>query len=191
MFLAALFVQENGVYYQPGIDPWPESRDARNYRGPMPVVAHPPCQLWGHFARLNYSRWGGEHNIPGNDGGCFAFAKWAVESFGGVLEHPANSYAFSAHGIPTPKGVGWFQVGPRHYTCEVWQSAYGHKAQKRTRLYYCGNAPHQLKWDRPAGIAQVGIGWNPRRPVLSKKEANATPILFAIELITLAVNSRP
>src|ERR1700690_2847940 len=33
--VAALFVQKNGAYYNlPGVDPWPEERDARKYAGP-------------------------------------------------------------------------------------------------------------------------------------------------------------
>ncbi len=38
--VAALFVQEHGVYESmPDVDPWPESRDARTYSGDLPVVA--------------------------------------------------------------------------------------------------------------------------------------------------------
>lgn len=73
--IAALFVQPDGCYSSvDGIDAWPESRDARLYSGNMPVIAHPPCQLWGALAAVNYKRWGGEHNRPGNDGGCFQSA---------------------------------------------------------------------------------------------------------------------
>ena len=46
--VAALYVQTGGRYFnQSGIDPWDITRDARKYAGPHPVVAHPPCQLWG------------------------------------------------------------------------------------------------------------------------------------------------
>ena len=46
--IAALYVEPAGCYIgQPGIDPWDEARDARQYAGPHPVVAHPPCQRWG------------------------------------------------------------------------------------------------------------------------------------------------
>ena len=48
---------------------WPIERDARKYEGVFPVVAHPPCQLWGAMAFVNYARWGGEHNKPFNEAG--------------------------------------------------------------------------------------------------------------------------
>lgn len=68
--IAALYVQTDGCYYGlPDVDPWDLTRDARRYRGPHPVIAHPPCQLWGPLAAVNSARYGGEHNRPGNDGG--------------------------------------------------------------------------------------------------------------------------
>ena len=73
--IAALFVQKDGCYKGDArIDPWDEDRDARLYIGDFPVIAHPPCQLWGALAAVNFARWGGEHNRPGNDGGCFKYA---------------------------------------------------------------------------------------------------------------------
>jgi hypothetical protein len=104
--IAALFVQPDGCYAnEPCIDAWPESRDARKYAGPNPVIAHPPCQLWGAMAAVNFARWGGEHNRPGNDGGCFASALASVNRWGGVLEHPAKSRAWAAHGLTKPTGM--------------------------------------------------------------------------------------
>ena len=197
---AALFVQQGGCYFGlPDVDPWPESRDARLYGGPYPVVAHPPCQLWGALAAVNYKRWGGEHNKPGNDKGCFASALSSVVRWGGVLEHPAKSRAFAAYGLPKPNGVGWIRFGLHDWVCEVWQSAYGHRANKATWLYYCGvNPPFDLRWDRLKGSHQVG-GENRQgvraterwrnKPTLSKREANMTPIEFRDELIRLAVSS--
>lgn len=187
--IAAIFVQADGCYAGlRGVDPWPEERDARLYPGPNPVVAHPPCQLWGALAHVNYKRWGGEHNRPGNDGGCFQSALDSVNMWGGVLEHPAKSQAFAAHGLEKPKGVGWQRSGDG-WVCEVWQSAYGHRANKATWLYYKGlRPPFDLDWSRPKGTHQVGCarakGVN--KPTLSKREANATPIAFRDELIRLS-----
>lgn len=64
--VSVLYVDPTGEYPQLVADCWDEARDARNYDGPLPVVAHPPCQLWVNFAALNYKRYGGGHNRPGN-----------------------------------------------------------------------------------------------------------------------------
>jgi hypothetical protein len=189
--IAALFVETNGVYFGlPDVDPWDAKRDARLYDGPWPVVAHPPCQLWGNFARVNFARYGGEHNRPGNDGGCFASALSSVRLFGGVLEHPASSHAWEEYRLVTPKAAGgWTWVGGPEFVCEVWQSAYGHKARKRTWLFYNGTEPPELDWSHPPGTHQ--IGWFDRiKPTLSKKEASRTPLAFRDALIGLARNAR-
>lgn len=193
--VAALFVQSDGCYVGlPHVDAWPEWRDARLYDGPYPVVAHPPCQRWGSLAIVNYIRWGGEHNRPGNDGGCFSSALNSVRKFGGVLEHPAKSRAFAAYGIQAPRGVGWQRIADGGWVCEVWQSAYGHRANKATWLYYYGdNPPIELRWERPKGTHQVGFhdqrGKSANKPTLSKREANATPIEFRDALIKLAIHA--
>ena len=194
--VAALFVQPSGCYSAlPFVDAWPESRDARNYDGPLPVVAHPPCQLWGALAAVNYARWGGDHNRPGDDGGCFASALASVRRFGGVLEHPAKTKAWLAHGLTKPIGAGWQLTIDGGWVCEVWQSAYGHRANKATWLYYYGTIPpFGLRLARPRGTHQVG--WQDQRgkaankPTLSKSEANATPLEFRDDLIRLALRSQ-
>lgn len=191
--IAALYVQTGGVYFGlRGVDPWDEPRDARKYAGPHPVVAHPPCQLWVNFAGLNFKRYGGAHNRPGNDGGCFASALAAVRRFGGVLEHPAGSYAWQTFALKQPECV-WAQASDTEWTCEVWQSAYGHAARKRTWLWYAspaGIAPVDMNWTRTPGTAQVG--WFDRiKPTLSKAEASKTPVPFRDALLALAAHSRP
>jgi len=192
--VSALFVQSDGCYFnKENIDPWPQSRDAKLYCGPNPVVAHPPCQLWGALARVNYKRWGGEHNRPENDLGCFAAALASVNKFGGVLEHPAKTYAWGRFGLSKPVNHGWNRSGDG-WTCEVWQSAYGHKARKATWLYYRGfSEPRDLRWGRISGTHQVGYqdnrGKAANKPTLSKKEANSTPVEFRDELIALAIDS--
>ena len=200
MLVAALFVQSDGCYSGlTEVDAWPEHRDARRYTGPLPVVAHPPCQLWGSMSAVNYARWGGEHNRPGNDGGCFAAALESVRIFGGVLEHPAKTKAWAAHCLEKPVGIGWHHTTDGGWVCEVWQSAYGHRANKATWLYYSGtNTPFELIWDRPKGTHQIGCEcrqgirksepWR-NKPTLGKREANATPLVFRDELIRFAVSS--
>lgn len=190
--VSVLFVDPAGPYPELVKDYWDAERDARLYDGPLPVVAHPPCQLWVNLAHVNYKRYGGGHNRPGNDGGCFASALYSVRRWGGVLEHPAKSNAWQAHGL-TPPGetVGWRQTALCEWVAEVWQSAYGHKARKKTWLFYCGrNPPLPLNGKRVPGTHQVG--WFDRnKPTLSKKEASRTPVAFACWLIELAAHCSP
>lgn len=145
--VAALYVEEGGCYSDvPGVDPWPERRDARLYAGPHPVVAHPPCQRWGRF-------WHGSTRKPhqfklGDDDGCFAAALTSVRAWGGVLEHPADSHAWAAFGLNRPsRAGGWVPADhlPHTWTCCVDQGHYGHFANKRTWLYAASR-------DRPAPL---------------------------------------
>lgn len=193
--IAALYVQTGGCYFGlRGVKPFDVSDDARLYVGPWPVIAHSPCQKWGSLAHVNFKRYGGERNRPGNDGGCFESALAAVRRWGGVLEHPAFSGAWAAFGLqrPHPRRLGWQQSGAgREWVCEVWQSAYGHRARKRTWLLWVGDGvPLELNWERPAGTHQVGYhdqrGKDRNKPTLTKREANATPIAFRDALISLA-----
>jgi hypothetical protein len=137
--IAALYVETNGCYFDiDGVDPWDITRDARIYKGPHPVVAHPPCQRWGRF-------WHGSTRKPhqfkmGDDNGCFAAALASVRNWGGVLEHPADSHAWDAFGLVKPhRSGGWIGAGDMAggWTCCVEQGHYGHFANKRTWLYAC------------------------------------------------------
>jgi hypothetical protein len=130
----------------------------------------------------------------GNDGGTFSAALAAVRRCGGVLEHPANTYAWPRHGLPSPHGLGWQATLCGGWVCEVWQSAYGHRANKRTWLYYVGERlPEEMDWSRPVGTHQVGCpdarGKARNKPTLGKTEASATPRRFATALVDLARNA--
>ena len=137
--IAALYVETDGAYFGvDGIDPWDEVRDARQYAGPHPVIAHPPCQRWGRF-------WHGSTAKPhqfkmGEDNGCFGAALTSVRNFGGVLEHPADSHAWSWFGLKQPpRQGGWIKADDfGGWTCCVYQGHYGHLAGKGTWLYACG-----------------------------------------------------
>lgn len=188
MTAAALYVDSRGPYPMLlGVEYcWDKARDARTYTGPWPVVAHPPCQSWIPFASLNYHRYGGEHNRPGNDGGCFEHALGCVRTYGGVLEHPAGSKAWEHFGLTKPPEWSWEQVSNIEWVCRVWQSAYGHKARKVTWLLYCGNrAPLEARWEHSKGTHQCG-GFDVKKPVISRRDAILTPIPFAQYLISLA-----
>lgn len=147
--IAALYVETDGCYFGlPGVEPWDIDRDARNYAGPHPVVAHPPCQRWGRF-------WHGSTRKPhqfklGDDGGCFAAALEAVTTWGGVIEHPADSRAWEHFGLPVPRrGEGWtvsdFWTGR---SCYVEQGHYGHASRKPTWLYAVGVDFPEPNWSR-------------------------------------------
>jgi len=145
--IAALYVAPGGVYYGlDDVDPWPESRDARTYVGPWPVVAHPPCARWGRY-------WFGgpscrERKVKGDDGGCFAAALEAVRAYGGVLEHPEVSAAFATFGLRRPdREVGWQPAGDWiGWVCCVEQGHYGHRARKATWLYAVASTLPALTW---------------------------------------------
>ncbi len=192
--IAALYVDENGIYSgRPDVDAWGESRDARLYAGPHPVVAHPPCSRWCRLAKFVESRYPAFR--VGDDGGTFAAALAAVRKWGGVLEHPAWSMAWAAHGLTAPASRGWYRDIDGGWCCEVAQAAYGHRATKRTWLYYVGTKPPApLNWGAPRGTMVVGhckrsyggkiFRANGKR--MSAREAAATPPQFAEALIGLA-----
>ncbi len=160
-----------------------------NYHGPHPVVAHPPCSRWCKpLAKVNETRYG--HKI-GDDGGMFGYALGCVMIFGGVLEHPANSYAWDKYRLQKPKRGEWLRKS-WYWVTEVSQSAYGHKARKNTWLLYVGDtAPPALDWSDPKGTHLTS--WLQRTsriaPRITKKEANKTPLAFRNLLISLAQNS--
>ncbi len=188
MKVAALFVATGGVYFDlPDVDPWDEKRDARLYDGPHPVVAHPPCERWCMLARLNEHRYG--HKV-GDDGGCFASALANVRRVGGVLEHPADTLAWKAFGLMRPRRGAWFRdITDGTWTTEVHQSAYGHRARKRTWLIYVGDAaPPSLDWSSPTPTAIVSkLHYHELElPRLSSKEAKATPLDFRDLLLSIA-----
>lgn len=116
--VAALFVDPNGVYANlAGVEVWDEARDARLYAGPWPVVAHPPCHRWARLSR---------RESRGRDEGCFVAALWAVQTFGGVLEHPAESGAWKRYGLARPSGP-WWTRGIEHagWVCSIDQWHFG------------------------------------------------------------------
>lgn len=192
----------NGPYYGvPDVEPYglPE-RDAREYAGPWPVIAHPPCERWGRY-------WGGGpmlHGTPrqkkmGDDDGCFAAALHAVRSYGGVLEHPEASHAWAYHGLnKPPRRGGWIPADTfGGWTCCVEQGFYGHLAAKATWLYALGVELPELIWGRCGKRLRIDPGFHSnderRRLIktgvcqrLSKRQRTATPVEFRDVLLAMA-----
>jgi hypothetical protein len=192
--IAALFVQTNGAYFGlPEIDPWDIKRDARKYAGPYAVVAHPPCSRWCRLAGLVEARWGHKR---GEDGGCFASALAAVRTWGGVLEHPAYSDAWSAFGLPAPiPGLGWQRDIYGGWSCHVEQGRYGHPAKKATWVYAHGITQlPSLDWRTLADHESTAlVSWCgnhtskfDRRPRVGKRIAAKTPPAFREVLLGIA-----
>jgi hypothetical protein len=201
--IAALFVAADGPYAGlPGVDVWDIRRDARLYRGPWPVVAHPPCERWGRY-------WHGGPSAKtrqtlGDDAGCFASALESVRRWSGVLEHPEASHAWRLFGLITPpKSGGWVAAGDGlGWTCCVEQGHYGHRARKATWLYAVGVELPSLRWGRSVGErldegfhsaeerkAARAAGVEPRRR-LSARECWATPVPFRDLLLGMARTAR-
>lgn len=194
--MAALYVDAEGCYSRVrGVELWPESRDARLYAGPYPVVAHPPCQRWCRLAGLVEARWG---HRRGEDGGTFAAALAAVRRWGGVLEHPAYSDAWAAYGLPRPDRSGGWQRGIcGGWSAHVEQGHYGHRARKATWLYAYGvhHLPALRGGKSPRGGAWVSWCGNAThgqlRPRLGRRAASATPPAFRDLLMEIARSATP
>lgn len=203
MVVAALYVETDGCYFGlPGVDPWDEARDARGYTGPHPVVAHPPCQRWGRF-------WHGSTRKPhqyklGDDDGCFEAALGHVRTYGGVIEHPADSKAWAHFNLNAPKrGEGWFRADMLGgWTCYVEQGHYGHESRKPTWLYVFGVDPADLPeliWGRGEQripewmVERYGYEKARRIGVIAMiggkdkvRKRNATPLPFRDLLLSIA-----
>jgi hypothetical protein len=196
--IAALFVEKYGCYYGlPDVDPWDEGRDARSYTGPHQVIAHPPCQRWGRFAK-------GAPNKPnqyeiGDDNGCFAAALDSIVRWGGVIEHPADSLAWGFFNLPVPdKNGGWRKDMFGLSVCHVEQGHYGHFSRKPTWLIACRCALPELAWgpspQRLPAYAVERYGYEKARRIgvmaaVGGKDKtrirNATPVEFRDVLLSM------
>jgi hypothetical protein len=197
--VAALYVVTSGIYFRPDVDPWDETRDARTYNGPYPVVCHPPCQRWGRY-------WSGGpsakvRRVMGDDGGCFTAALASVRRWGGVLEHPEASHAFAFHGLAKPpRAGGWIPAGDGlGHVCCVEQGHYGHRARKATWLYACDVELPELHWGKAEGKIRLDQGHhNPTERIrlgeryerITAKECLATPLAFVELLLSIARSAR-
>lgn len=197
--IAALYVSTDGPYFNlPNVEPYDIHRDARTYRGPHKVIAHPPCERWGRY-------WGGgpmlhgssRQKLLGDDNGCFAHALWCVRSFGGVLEHPEASHAWAYYGLKKPSiDGGWIKADDYGgFTCCVAQGHYGHAAQKLTWLYANKVDLPELIWGKCPNKQKLDVGYHSKAerklqpkvvgPRLTHKQNIETPIPFRNLLLSI------
>lgn len=175
--VAALYIDPRGPYPKL-LGPemcWDKDRDARSYEGPWAVVAHPPCGPWSKLAHLSGRQ---------EEKALFTHALTQVQRFGGVLEHPAGSRAFRAHGIQP--------------TLEVQQCDWGHPARKRTWLYLVRCVPaalslpgHKDPTHWCSGVHTPGARGEtpPGIKVCSAQQRRRTPVAFADWLVSLAAQA--
>lgn len=159
----------------PGVDVFDLARDARTFSGGCPVVAHPPCRLWGrlaHFARSRDVQ--AELDLAHH-------ALDAVRTNGGVLEHPTDSKLVRGS-LPEPgRRDAW-----GGFVLHVMQSWWGHRAPKPTALYVCGIEPCEL----PGMPFALGIPEG-RIERMGRQERERTPVELASWLVRVARLTRP
>ena len=183
--VAVLFARADSHYKTlPSVEVYDMERDARTYDGPWPVVAHPPCRGWGRLQHMASPR-ADERNLA-------RLAVAMVREFGGVLEHPAASTLWPAQRLPEPGERDGFGG----WTLPITQHAWGHRAEKATRLYIVGCAPRDIPdmpltlGDAPAVCGTSGRrrdgSRNTNRPEISKAEREHTPPDLALWLVELA-----
>ena len=183
--IAVLFARRDSFYKTlPDVDVWDIDRDARNWAGGCPVVAHPPCRAWGQFAMFAKPRHDEKELAP-----------WAVKQvrkFGGVLEHPANSKLWMTMDLPLSQERDEFGG----WTLPIHQHWWGHRAEKKTRIYVVGVDPSGIpimpyRMDEPTRvIGDVGRSGFGKRPEVTKAEREHTPPELARWLVELATRCR-
>lgn len=200
--VAALYIDPRGPYPKmAGVDCYDESRDARSYVGPHPIVAHPPCGPWSALRHMRQIR-------READADCGPRAVEQVRRWGGVLEQPAESKLFDHCRLPNPRADGWgfrgAYCGDEYgFTIEVNQVAWGHVARKPTWLYFVGlplaavdatvraggTPTHWCSGGRKRSSGSGGLV-PPGIKVCSAQQRRRTPQAFAEWLVSLARAAR-
>lgn len=169
----------------PHADVYDAARDARTFPGGLPVVAHPPCRLWGRLFKQARSPDAVAEKALG------VWCADQVRENGGVLEHPIGSKLWAAANLPRPgerDNHGGFTIAAPQW----W---WGHRAEKWTWFYVCGldaldlpqipykigRAPRVIT-NKP-GLRAGAPGF---RTECTKAEREATPPALAAWLIETA-----
>ena len=173
--VSALYVHPRGPYPQLVADWYDEKRDARNYQGTHPVVAHPPCGPWGRYA----------HKCK-QDRGAALHAIDTVFEYGGVLEHPVTSQIWKLMTLTEKLPSDCMLV-------DLCQYQWGHRAIKPTRLLVCCKSPHQSIIEQilscppfPDAVRPKGGRHTSELEKMSKIQRCLTPPLLAHTLVRVA-----
>ncbi|HEY4358266.1 MAG TPA: hypothetical protein VGN16_21145 [Acidobacteriaceae bacterium] len=174
--VAILFARRDSVYKTlENCDVWDEERDARNWVGGSPVVAHPPCAQWGNL-----------YKFATPNPAIKALAVLAVRRNGGVLEHPRGSKLWKHCRLPRPGQIDRWGG----FTLPILQQWFGHRAEKATWLYICGVSPHLLP-EMPFVLGKASHVITRSRgcrkwPETTKAERERTPSMLAEWLVEVA-----
>lgn len=181
--VAVLFARADSVYKRlRGCDVWDEARDARRWPGGAPVVAHPPCRLWGRLRHMA--------KAPAAERELAPLAVANVRRYGGVLEHPAGSRLWDECGLPMPGAApdewgGWTLEAPQHW--------WGHRAEKLTWFYIVGCDQRHIPPVQPSLLEATHVintklrqGDPGYRPSVTHAEREHTPPALAEWLVDLA-----
>jgi len=193
--ITVLFARKDSHYKTlPNVDVWDIDRDALNWPGGTPCIAHPPCRAWGQLRHMAKPRKGEK-----------ALALWAldqVREHSGVLEHPKNSTLWRSAGL-LPPGTRDLYGG---WLFPILQSQFAHKADKPTYLYIVGCPPVAIPdYPLPLAYATHIIGTPGRRkngsrlqpgdhgyrPEVTKVDREHTPPALCRWLVELAQTCRP
>jgi hypothetical protein len=183
--VAVLFARADSIYKSIGnLDVFDAERDARNYQGPHPIIAHPPCRGWGCLRMMS--------KVTPEEKALGSRAVEQVRKWGGVLEHPRGSTFWKAAGLPRSGAGPDFHGG---FTLMIEQWWWGHRAQKATWLYICGCTRAEvpampLKFGTAPNVVTnihgLRSGMPGYRKEITEREREATPPAFAAWLVDLA-----
>lgn len=149
------FVAPNTLYDRRRFDLWDKKRDATRYPGKLPAVLHPPCRLWGRLRKFS--------TAPKEEKDLAIWALRYVRTFGGILEHPADSKL-------------WSYATTDDLVLKVDLHHFGFPAKKSTRLLVAG-APLRLLPPIPLPRKPITrkIGTNYGLPELPKSKRSQSP----------------
>lgn len=175
VLFAVLYARKNSIYKSlPGADVYDFERNALSFDYQLPVIAHPPCRLFGKLKQFS--------KAPIEEKQLAYHAVDAIRKCGGVLEHPAWSTLWTEKNLPLPGARDEFGG----FTLPILQSWFGHKAPKATWLYILGVSPADLP---PLPFA-LGIPSGRISATGSMKVREGTPVDLALYLSEIALSCR-